>query len=333
MTKLKLVIQKSDLISIMVRDESILPASDRDRFRSISLRDRIDLVFAEDPDTLQQEIADASFLFTENRPITADLLARAKNLKLIQNGCLRHNAIDLAAARRAGIAVAATALPGDISVAEHALMLMLALGKRLIRTDQAVRRGEGRTLLAPYVTSQTQSPLYRKTLGIVGLGEVGCLVARRARCFGMRVLYYNHRRYSAGEEKELNVEFRSLPDLLSEADIVDLHIALTPETVGLIGKDELSRMKPGAFLINTARGPIVDEVALTNALREGRIAGAGLDVFIEEPPPKGHPLTLLDNVILTPHVAGVGVAWDSLGILFSNVKHVLRGEPLEDVIN
>ena len=333
MTRGKLVIQKSDLISLMMREESKLPAADRRHFREILLEDQLELVMAESPDRLKKEIADATILFTENRAVTAELLSNARELKLIQNGCLRHFAIDLDAARRAGIPVAAIASPLDVSVAEHALMLMMALGKRLLTTDQAVRRGEGRRIVAPHVTSETQSSLYRKTLGIVGLGEIGCLVARRATAFGMRVLYYNHRRYPAAEERDMGLEYRPLPELMAEADFVDIHIALTPTTTGLIGRRELAAMKPGAFLVNTARGAIVDQQALTDALKEGRLGGAGLDVFVDEPLPEGHPLTLLDNVILTPHVAGSGVTWESLHELFLNVHHVLRGEPLEGVIN
>lgn len=333
MEKLKLLIQKCDLISIVLRDEARLPPSDSERFRQIALSDKVRIVVANDPQTVDREIPDASFLLTENRPITAELLGRAGRLKLIQNGCLRHNAIDCAAARRAGVPVSSMAQPGDVAVAEHALMMMLALGKNLMQADRAVRRGEWRHEVAPWVTSTTQWALSKKTLGIVGLGEVGCMVAERARCFGMRVIYYNHRRYGAEDERQMNIEYSPLHELMAAADFVSIHIAHTPETEGLIGMRELAAMKPSAFLVNTARGAVVDQAALHKALADRSIRGAGLDVFADEPLPPTDPLTQLDNVILTPHVAGVGVAWDSLKALFANVDHIIRGEPLENVIN
>lgn len=332
MARLKLVIQWSDLLS-RVTEARNLPTADQDRFRALTLMDRLDHVWATDPDVLEREIADADFLITENRPVTADLLGRAKKLRLIQNGCLRHYAIDLAAARRAGIPVAAVALPGDIVVAEHALLLMMAVGKKLLLADRAVRRGEHRDPISPHVASESLTPLFGRTLGIVGLGEIGCHLARRARGFGVRMIYYNRRRCDPAEEAALGVSYRPLAALMAEADIVSIHLAQTPETTGIIGANEIAAMKRSAILVNTARGAIVDEDALVTALGAGLIKGAGLDVFRTEPLPAGHPLTLLDNVVLTPHVAARGVAWETLRILFANLDRVMRGEPPTDVIN
>lgn len=331
MGKPRLVIQRSDVLSRLVEARD-LPAADSAKLRAKTLADQIDHVWATEPGEFETHIGTADFLITENGPITADMFARAKHLRLVQNGCLRHFGIDLAAARRAHIPVAATALPGDISVAEHSLLLMMALGKKLLLADRAVRQGAFRAPVAPVITSQTFSPLYSRTLGIVGLGEIGCHVARRAAAFGMRILYFSRRRCSHDEEAALGVTYRPLRALLEEADIVDIHLSLTPETTGLIGKAELAAMKPTAFLINTARGAIVDEAALVDALRSNRIAGAGLDVYREEPVPAGHPLTTLDNVVLTPHVAARGVVWDNIDTLFANISRVLRGEAPRDVI-
>lgn len=331
MQALKLVIQRSDVLSRLTEARD-LPPADIEKLRSLTLAGTVDHVWATEPGRLDAEIATADFLLTENGPITAEMIGKARRLRLIQNGCLRHHGIDLAAARRAGIPVSVAALPGDIAVAEHALLLMMALGRKLIHADQAVRAGEFRQRIAPHITSPSFTPLFSKTLGIVGLGEIGCHVARRARAFDMRILYYSRRRYSPDQEQALGVEYRPLMALMAEADIVDVHLALTPETLGIIGRAEIAAMKPTAILVNTARGAIVDEDALVEALRANRIAGAGLDVFREEPLPLGHPLAALANVVLTPHVAARGVVWDNLRILFANVARVIRGEAPQNVV-
>jgi len=330
--KPKIVVQKSDVVNRIMSSPN-LPHEDQQRFQEITLSDRVEILLTDNLESLEREISDASFLFTENGPLPKSLIAKAKNLKLIQNGGLRHNGIDLVAARAAGIPVAIAALPGDISVAEHALMLMMALGKKLLLADRAVRSGEGRTAIAPYVTSVGLLPLYGKTLGIVGLGEIGCHVVRRARAFEMKVLYYNRSRYANNEEKALGVEYRSLNNLMSESDIVSIHLAHVSDTTGIVGEREIAAMKPTSFLINTSRGAIVDEAALVKALSEGRISGAGLDVLTNEPIKSDHPLTRLENVILTPHISARGVVWHSLRILFDNIKRSLDNLPLEGVIN
>lgn len=332
MAKPRIVIQKCDVLNRM-RDMT-LPPADAARVREITLADETDLVFAIEPERLQTEIADADFLITENMPLTADLIARAARLKLIQTGGLRHEAIDIAAARAAGIPVAAAALPLDICVAEHAILLMLALGKKLLTADRAARSGEGRGPMAPVVTSSILSCLYGKTLGIIGLGEIGRFVARRARAFDMRILYSSRVRYGEQLEAELGIEYRPLEQLLAESDFVDIHATRTPATLGMIGERELALMKPSAFLVNVARADIVDEKALLRALAERRIAGAGLDVYWQEPLSADHPLTRLDNVILTPHVAGRGgVAFATLETLFGNIRRLLRGEGAIGVVS
>lgn len=329
--KPKLLIQKSDLLRRFLKYGDV-PAEDMRKFNSIGQIDKYDFVFAEDPADLHREIADAVILITENRPVTRELLSKAKQLKLIQNACLRHNAIDVNAARDAGIPVAALVSPTDVSVAEHALMLMMALGKKLLLADRIARSGAGRSQLAPYATSPGLSPLYKKTLGIVGLGEIGSLVARRAQAFDMKVVYYNRRRYPQQEELGLGVQYRELDDLMAESDIVDIHLAGAPETVNLIGAREIAAMKTTSFLVNTSRGAVVDEAALVEALSAGRISGAGLDVFTNEPLRSDHPLASLENVILTPHVAARGVVWDSLRVTFENIHRLMRNEPLEGII-
>jgi phosphoglycerate dehydrogenase-like enzyme len=170
--------------------------------------------------------------------------------------------------------------------------------------------------------------LFGKTLGIVGLGTIGKKVARLARAFGMRVEYYDIARLSEDAEDALGVRFRLLNELLSNADVVSLHVPLNESTRHMIGQRELARMKPTALLINTSRGPVVEEAALVRALSEDQLFGAGLDVFDPEPPRADNPLLKLDNVVLTAHFAGP--TWDNhvarFRNAFDNVQRVARGE-------
>jgi phosphoglycerate dehydrogenase-like enzyme len=170
--------------------------------------------------------------------------------------------------------------------------------------------------------------LHDKTLGIVGLGTIGKKVARLARAFGMRVQYYDIARLTEDQEDALGVRFRLLRELIRTSDIVSLHVPLNDSTRHLIGAGELALMKPTAILVNTSRGPVIDEVALTRVLSEGRIFGAGLDVFDREPPPANNPLLKLDNVVLTAHFAGP--TWDNhvarFRNAFDNVQRIARGE-------
>jgi len=186
--------------------------------------------------------------------------------------------------------------------------LILAVTRRIVEADRFVRSGEW------YRTGTGWHPLMLlgfevtgKTLGIIGMGRIGRAVAERARGFKMKVLYYSRRRLPPEEEERLNARYVDLDTLLRESDIVSIHTPLTPETYRMIGERELKLMKNTAYLINTARGKVVDTDALVRALKEGWIAGAGLDVFEEEPLPPDHPLTKLDNVVLTPHIGSATV--------------------------
>lgn len=229
----------------------------------------------------------------ERTRFTRELLAELKDVRLIVQTGSHANHIDFAAARDCGILVARASAGGSIGAAEMAIGLAIAVMRRIPENDAAVRRGEWNTPKTPV--------LHGKTLGIVGLGQVGRLVARIASAFGMRVLACG-RSLTDAAAKEAGTERRELDDLLAESDVVSIHAALTPATRGLLDARRLALMKPTAWLINTARGPIVDEMALIAALAERRIAGAGLDVFDSEPLPAGHPLTRLPNVVLQPHV-------------------------------
>lgn len=208
--------------------------------------------------------------------------------------------------------------PALVGVAEHTFLLMLALAKRLPLVHYKTIRSDYPSTIKPKVTTQTDytfnwtgvtgmDVLYRRKLGLVGFGRIARLVARRAKAFEMDVLYYKPNRLSPDEEKAYGVRYASFEQLLRESDFVSLHARVTPETENMIGKHELELMKPTAFLINTARGRLVDEAALAEALKSGRIRGAGLDVFWKEPPDPQCPLFSLDNVVLTSHCAGIHV--------------------------
>jgi phosphoglycerate dehydrogenase-like enzyme len=233
-------------------------------------------------------------------------------------------------------------LRGCIAVAELTMTLILALSKQLVEAHQATVSGAYRRLgLKPVRTSQRvhafqwmKLPHLREirgaTLGLVGFGEIGTEVARRARAFELDVLYFKREPLPAALEVSLGVRAAPLDELLRAADFVSLHVPHGPDTDRLIGARELGLMKPSAYLINTCRGPVVDEAALIEALRSGAIAGAGLDVFDEEPLPFDSPLTQLPNVILTPHIGGGtgGAREKQMRDVLDNVVRFVRGEPL-----
>jgi len=254
----------------------------------------------------------------------------APRLKLVQLLSAGYDDCDIEAARRAGVPIATNGGANAIAVAEHAIMLMLAVSRRLIWQHNAVAAGRWRGNQPPPQLHE----LHGKTLGIVGLGRIGKKVARLAAAFGMRVHYYDVVRLSEDAEDALGARFRLLPEILGASDIVSLHVPLTAATRHLIGAAELRRMPPSAILINTCRGPVVDEAALHAALAGGGLAGAGLDVFAEEPPRADNPLFALENVVLTPHMAGpTRESFHArLRNAFDNIERVARGERARWVI-
>ena len=221
---------------------------------------------------------------------------QAARLKVISRWGVGYDSIDVAAATEAGIVVAYT--PGLLNeaVADYAMALLLGVARRIHEGHVSMRAG----LWAP----SWGHDIAGQTLGLVGCGRIGQAVARRAAGFGMTLLA--HDPTPQPEAEALGVRFVSLGELLERSDFVSLHAALTPATRGLIGEAELRRMKPGAYLVNTARGAVIDEAALIRALREGWIAGAAIDAFVTEPLPAGHPLASVPNLLLTPHQASFG---------------------------
>jgi glyoxylate reductase len=229
-------------------------------------------------------------------------LAKAGPLKLIQQPSVGYEHIDLEACSERKIPVANTPGANTVSVAEHTIALGLALQRKLIPANRSVREGRWEQM------SLQPAELARKTWGLVGLGQIGRAVALRLRPFGLtQVLYYDLRQAPKEVEEQCGVEYCPLATLLMSSDIVSLHAPLTESTRKMIGADELSSMKSGAYLINVARGELVDETALADALRDRLIAGAATDVFAEEPPGAADPLVLAQeaNILFSPHIAGV----------------------------
>jgi phosphoglycerate dehydrogenase-like enzyme len=278
----------------------------------------------------EEAVREAEFILVATTRITAELLAAAPRLKLIQHQGVGYNNIDVAAAARAGVPVALTPEGTTVPVAEHVFLLILSLYRRLFAARDSLR--EGRWL--QWELRPGSCGLAGKRIGLVGFGRIGQAVAKRARAFDCPVLYADPVRAPAAVEAELEARYRPLDDLLAEADVVSLHLPLAPGTEGLIGARELALMQPPALLINTARGGLVDEEALYRALAGGRLAGAGLDVFAQEPPPPDHPLLRLENVVATPHVAaGTRDALAAkMNAAFGNMLRVARGEPPRNAV-
>jgi len=249
--------------------------------------------------------------------------AAGDGLKVIANMAVGYDNVDVEAAKKRGIAVTNTPGVLDETTADTAFMLLLAAARRLGESERTLRAGNwewwGPKLFVGV-------DVWGKKLGIVGMGRIGQAVARRGRGFGMEVLYHNRSR-NENAEKELDARYTDLEELLETADFVSVHTPLTDETRHLIGPGELDKMKPTAVLVNTSRGPVVDEGALADALSEGRIFAAGLDVYEEEP--KVHPkLLALENAVLAPHIgSGSQETRDRMAVLAAeNVVAVLAGE-------
>jgi formate dehydrogenase len=279
---------------------------------------------------LEPHLPDAEVLIsTAFTPITREMLQRASHLRFIQVAGVGTDHVDLGAARELGITVAAVTGANTVSVAEHVVMVALALMRGLIPAHNQMARGEWSL---PFWIAHARD-LQGKTVGIVGMGRIGREVAARLLPFGVTLFYYDAQPLPSEQEDALGATLLDLDTLLSESDIVTLHLPLIPDTHGILNRERLFRMKRGAFLINTARAELVDESALVEAL-QSHLGGAAIDVFSPEPPPPDNPLLKLPNVILTPH--GAGVTQEAQGRIaqgvIQNVLRFLEGRPLADVV-
>jgi phosphoglycerate dehydrogenase-like enzyme len=267
----------------------------------------------------------ADFLMTvELPPAWVSLLQRCR---LVQLQGVGYDAIDMAGLSRAGIPLAATPEGTIIGVAEHTLMLILALYRQLVPIHESMRAGHFDSLSW---RSRSYS-LYGKVLGLVGFGRIGQRVGQLAAAFSAHVIYYD---IAPAAVEATEASYRPLEALLAEADIVSVHAALTPQTRGLFNAQTLARMKPGALFINTSRGGTYDMDALYAELQSGRLLGAGLDVFNPEPVPPDHPLLRLPNVICTPHIAAgtVDAHLEKARAQFANFQRVLAGQPPDNLV-
>jgi len=283
-------------------------------------------------DVLLREVADVDgllALLTDR--IDEELLARAPRLRVVANYAVGFDNVDVAAATRRGVVVTNT--PGVLTetVADFAMAMILAAARRLVEADRYTRSHRWRSWQPMLFLGQD---VHGATLGLVGLGRIGSAVARRARGFDMRILYYDVVRRE-DLEREMGIVYRPLEEVLRESDFISIHTPLTPETRHLIGREQLRMMKPTAVLVNTARGPIVDTMALYEALRDGVIWAAALDVFEVEPVPPDHPLLTLDNVTVAPHIASASVRTRTQMALMAaeNLLAVLEGRRPPNPVN
>ncbi|MCK4439260.1 D-glycerate dehydrogenase, partial [Candidatus Bathyarchaeota archaeon] len=274
-----------------------------------------------------EEVADVEIFEGENNPIPRDLLLKkargidgliplltdridaelmdqADTLKVVSNYAVGYNNIDVDEATKRGIRVTNT--PGVLTdtTADYAFALMMAISRRIAEADKYIRDGEWIHAWGPKMF--IGGDVHGKTLGIVGMGRIGSAMVPRARGFNMDIIYYDCVR-NPEKERELNIESRTLEELLENSDFVSMHVPLTPETHHMISEKQLRMMKPTAYLVNTSRGPVIDEEALYKALKRGWIAGAALDVHEKEPTDSDSPLLELDNMIVTPHIASASV--------------------------
>ncbi|UCC63991.1 MAG: lactate dehydrogenase [Anaerolineae bacterium] len=291
-----------------------------------------ELVWVEKPDdpaVVAATLKDVEFSYGGALP--ADWLDAAPRLKLMQLAGVGYSEAAVQVARERGVPVAITPEGTCLGVAEGTILLILALYKHLIEAHQAMREGR-------WIHHQVRAKSYffhDKVLGIVGLGRIGTDVVLRARGFQpRRIVYYDLFRQAPERERELGVEYLELDELLEVSDIVSLHVYLSERSKKMIGERELGLMKPTAILINTARGAVVDEEALYRALRDGKIRGAGLDAWTQEPTPPDNPILQLDNVVCTPHMATATVDADRMKYqaAMANFQRVLRGEPPLNVV-
>ena len=278
-------------------------------------------------ETLVGELADAEALIVRSATkVTPELMDKAPRLRVVGRAGVGVDNIDLDGATKRGVLVMSTPGGSTVSVAEHTFALLLALVRQVPKFDAALREGR-------WEKSSSGAEVRGKTLGLVGLGRIGSEVARRAIAFDMRVVAFDPY-ISEAAAKEMDVELLPIEQLLAESDFISLHTAVSPQTKNMINAQAIGMMKKGVRLVNAARGELIDEAALAEALKSGKVAGAALDVFAEEPP-KNSPLVGLPNVICTPHVAGsTAEAQEELGIQVAvQVRDYLAEGVIRNAVN
>lgn len=320
---------EANTLRIVVPDDAppaVAGSEQEGKLRALGVLQTYDSLAAE-PDVLLERIrdADVAICIRNSSQFIEEILVQCTRLKHIAVFGIGVDMVDLEACKRLGITV--SNIPGYSApaVAEAALTLALAVCRRVQQNDQLIRQGDW--------AREPVGQLYGKTLGIIGAGPIGRRMAELGLAIGMKVIGWTYHPDTEWAES-LGVTWVSLEDVLSMADLVSIHLRLSDESRGLLDGAKLALMKPTSILVNTARGAIVDEDALVQALGEGRIAGAGLDVFTTEPLPSGHPFTRLDNVVLSPHVAASTPETDYAGLemVVENIRCWLKGDPTNVVV-
>ncbi|NKC29645.1 NAD(P)-dependent oxidoreductase [Falsiroseomonas selenitidurans] len=277
---------------------------------------------------LKAAVADADYALWWDIGVPAEVLAAGPKLKLLHKWGVGIDNIDLDYCRAHGIQVARTTGSNAAPVAEFTIGLMLAIARCIVPAHNSTAAGGW----AKNEIWKRSVMLTGKTVGIIGLGAIGKGVAKRLQGFDCRVLYYSRTRLPEAEAKALGVEYCALDDLLGEVDFLSLNCPLTPETKGMIDARALARMKPTASLVNVARGGVVVEADLVEALKTGRLRAAAVDVFDQEPPPADHPLLHMDNVIVSPHCASTAYENSRRSVMhwLGNMVRVSKGEPIPE---
>ena len=276
------------------------------------------------------ELAEADILIDTTYQVTRDVIDAAPNLKLIQRTGIGVDMVDVSYAREKGIPISVCRGFNSVSVAELAVLDMLALYRRITFMDATMKKGEWHT----WTHRHESYELTGKTVGVVGAGMIGRNVIRRVQAFDANVVYYDVYRLSEETEKDLNITFMPLSDLLCESDVITLHLPLLDSTRGMIGREQLKKMKKTAIIVNTARDLLFDLDALADALLDGDITGAALDVF--DPLTESYPLYRAKdtNLILTPHIGAA--TYDNYDRVYrlcaNNIRHLMAGEPFEGLL-
>lgn len=281
-----------------------------------------------DRPALLEAIADAhAILVRSATKVDAEAIAAARSLKVIARAGVGLDNVDIKAATTAGVMVVNAPTSNIISAAELTVGHILSLARHIPAAHAALAQGEWKR------SAYTGVELYEKTVGIIGLGRIGALIAARLQAFGVEVIAYDPY-ITAARAQQLGVQTVSLDELLERSDFITIHMPKTPETTGMIGAEQLAKMKPSAYVVNVARGGLIDEDALHDALVAGTIAGAGLDVFVQEPP-RESPLLALPNVVVTPHLgASTDEAQEKAGVsVAKSVRLALAGELVPDAVN
>jgi phosphoglycerate dehydrogenase-like enzyme len=285
----------------------------------------IDIVPTLSEEDLTRHAAETEILLVIQRKVDSHLLSLVPHVRFVQRVGVGYDNLDLEALQAAGVVAAYTPGANAVAVAEHTILLMLALLKRFVAAESATRQGGWPTL---ELFQAGLGELENTMVGLVGFGNIGRAVAQRLVPFGSRVLYTAHHAVDPATEQQFGVRYASLDNLLTSSTIVSLHVPLTGDTRKLIGEAELAKMPAGAFLVNTSRGEVIDEAALRRAIESGKLGGAALDVLYYERP-GGNPFTDLPQVIVTPHIAGGSRAAVARGLqmALANIARFLRGEP------